>query len=93
MPENGVLSRKQQACLPYRGASLIHKRIPLEPYSRTMPGVLEGSWGGGRFLMGVVPLYYSGHYGKVPEINDWIFPHRGTSPIRKRPPPKTPLAP
>ena len=26
-------------------------------YRRTMPRVLRGSWGGGRFLMGEVPLY------------------------------------
>ena len=33
------------------------KPRPLGPYSRTMPTVLGGSYGGGRFLMGEVPLY------------------------------------
>ena len=41
----------------YRGTSLTRKRTPLGPYSRPMPRVLGGSWGGGRFLMGEVPLY------------------------------------
>jgi hypothetical protein len=30
---------------------------PLGPYRRPMPRVLGGSWEGGRFLMGEVPLY------------------------------------
>ena len=42
--------------LGYRGTSLIRKRNPLGPYRRPMPRVLEGSWGGGRFLMSEVPL-------------------------------------
>ena len=41
---------------PYRGTSLTKKRTPLGPYGRPMPRVLVGSWGGGRFLMGEVPL-------------------------------------
>ena len=40
----------------YRGTSLQRKRTPPEPYRRPMPRVLEGSLGGGRFLMGEVPL-------------------------------------
>jgi len=43
--------------IKYRGTSLIRKRTPLGPYRRPMPRVLGGSWGGGRFLMGEVPLY------------------------------------
>ena len=34
-------------------------RNPLGTYRRPMPRVLGGSWGGGRFLMGEVPLYLS----------------------------------
>ena len=41
----------------YRGASLIRKRNPLGPYSMPMPGILGGTQGVGRFLMGEVPLY------------------------------------
>ena len=40
----------------YRGTSVIRKRTPVGPYSRTMPRVLGGSQGGLRFLMGEVPL-------------------------------------
>ena len=43
--------------LRYRGTSLIRKRLPLGPYRRPTPRVLWGSQGGGRFLMGEVPLY------------------------------------
>ena len=40
-----------------RVASLIRKRGPLGPYSRTtIPGVLWWSLGGGLFLMGEIPL-------------------------------------
>jgi len=39
-----------------RGATLTRKRHPLGPYRRRMPRVLWGSYGGGRFLMGEVPL-------------------------------------
>jgi len=41
----------------YRGTSLIRKRTPLGPYSRPMPRVLGGSYGGEHFLMSEVPLY------------------------------------
>ena len=41
----------------YRDTLLIRKRTPLGPYRRPMPRVLKGSWGGGCFLMGEVPLY------------------------------------
>ena len=40
----------------HRGSSLIINSTPLGTYSRTMSRVLGGSWGGGRFLMGEVPL-------------------------------------
>ena len=43
--------------LPYIGTSLIRSRTPLGPYRWPMPRVPEGSYGGGRFLMGEVPLY------------------------------------
>jgi hypothetical protein len=42
--------RHVQGYLTYVG-----KRFPLEPYSRTMPRVLGGSHGGGRFLMSEEP--------------------------------------
>ena len=32
------------------GLPHLRKRSPLGPYGRPMPGVLGGSWGGGRFL-------------------------------------------
>ena len=41
----------------YRGTSLTRKRTPLGPYRRPMSRVQGGSYGGGRFLMGEVPLY------------------------------------
>ena len=41
----------------YRGASLIRNRLLLGPYSSPVPRGLGWSWGGGRFLMGEVPLY------------------------------------
>jgi len=40
----------------YMGIPLIRTPPLLGPYSRTMPGVLGGSLGGGRFLVGEVPL-------------------------------------
>ena len=40
----------------YKGTSLIRKRTPLGPYSRTLPRFLWGSLRGGRFLMSEVPL-------------------------------------
>ena len=36
---------------------IAHKSIPLGPYRRPLPRVAGGTWGGGRFLMGEVPLY------------------------------------
>ena len=41
--------------LQYRGISPIRKRNPLGPFSRTMPGILGGSYGGGQFLVIEVP--------------------------------------
>ena len=43
----------------YRGTSLLRKRTPLGPYRKPIPRVLGGSWGGGRFLMDEVPLYWN----------------------------------
>ena len=40
----------------YRGSSLTRKRNPLGPYRRLLPRVLGESQGGGRFLIGKVPL-------------------------------------
>jgi len=47
----------------YRGTSLIRKRHPVGPYSRTMPRLLWRSWGGGAvsYQRGTpVPLKWSG---------------------------------
>ena len=41
----------------YRGTSLARNRTPLGLCRRPMPGVLGGSHGGGRFLMGDVPMF------------------------------------
>ena len=41
---------------PYRGNSIIRNRHPVGPYRGPMSRVLGGSQGGGRFLMGEVPL-------------------------------------
>ena len=43
----------------YRGTSLTRKRILLRPYRKPINKVLRGSWGGARFLMNEVPLYWS----------------------------------
>ena len=43
----------------YGGTSLKRRRTPLGPYRRPMTRVLGGSSGGGRFLMGEVPLFFS----------------------------------
>ena len=40
-----------------RVTSITRKRTPQGPYRRSMPRVLGGSWGGGRFLVSKVPLY------------------------------------
>jgi hypothetical protein len=43
-----------------RISSLTKKINPLGPYRRPMPRVLGGSQGGGRFLMGEIPLHSPG---------------------------------
>ena len=61
----GVMSDPQQVVGPCasptvgacRATSLTKKRTRLGPYRRPMPRVLGVSKGGGRFLMGEVPLY------------------------------------
>ena len=54
----GYLAHKRQPPpRTYRGTSIIRKRTPLGPYSRTMPRLLWRSWGGGWFLMSEVFLY------------------------------------
>jgi hypothetical protein len=40
----------------YLGTSRMRNCTLPGPYRRPMPGVLEGSWGGRRFLMGEVPV-------------------------------------
>ena len=47
---------RRDAILLYRGTSLTRKRTPLRPYRTPMPRVLGGSKGGGRSLVGEVPL-------------------------------------
>ena len=47
----------QSSDVRYRGTSPTRKRTPLGPYRRSMPRVLGGSQGGGRFPVGEVPLY------------------------------------
>ena len=41
----------------YRNTSSIRNRLPIGPYSSATPRVLGISGGGGRFLLGEVPLY------------------------------------
>ena len=57
----------------YRGSPLTRKRTSLGPYRRPMPRVLRESSGGGRFLMGEIPLH--------PACAGWKFAgdelHRG----------------
>ena len=43
--------------IDYMGTSFIRKRTLLGPYRMPRPRVLGESWGGGRFLVGEVPLY------------------------------------
>ena len=50
-PAHRSRGRNLQGNLAYK------KPPPPGPYRRPMPRVLGGSWGGGRFLMGEVPLY------------------------------------
>ena len=49
----------------YRVTSLIRKRTPLAPYSKTMPRALWKPQGGGLFLMSEVPLYNT--------YNRWLY--------------------
>ena len=44
---------------PCRGTSPTRKHPPLGSYRRPMPRALGGSLGGGRFLMGEVPLKWA----------------------------------
>jgi hypothetical protein len=50
-------SQNSGVVCPYRGTSLIRKSALLGPYRTPMSRVVGGSWWGGRFLMGEVPLY------------------------------------
>ena len=78
---------------------LAHSKYPLlGPYSRTMPIALRWSWGGGRFLMSKIPLWYhprssaegreAGRASAVQRVSGTKHPrqYRGTSLIRKRTP-------
>ena len=59
----------------YRGTSLTRKRNPLGPYRRPMPRVLGGTWRGGRFLMGEVPLYSIASHERIGQrklLHGWI---------------------
>ena len=67
------------------GVLRIKQRNPLGPYRRPMPKVLGASYGVGRFLA----KYPCSHKG-VPLASPAppsVGPYRGTSLIRKRPPP------
>ena len=48
----------------YRGTSPIRNTPLLGPYSRTLPRVINWSYGGGLFLMSEVPLYSCVHRGQ-----------------------------
>ena len=52
----GCLAINYQSLFACRGTSLMGNSAPLAPYSRTMPGALRWSWGGGLFLMSDAPL-------------------------------------
>ena len=56
---NDFLGLRVEGVRWYGGTSLIQNATPLGPYRRPMPGVAGGFQGGGRFLMGEVPLYSS----------------------------------
>jgi len=56
-PHHPTCTNDHGASYMYRGTSLIRNRRPLGSYSRTIPRALWGSYGGGHFLMGEVPLY------------------------------------
>ena len=60
---------------PGRGTSLTGKCTTLGPYCRPMPRVLGGSYGGGRFFMGEVPLYRSISYIQVISDSPTFFVH------------------
>ena len=57
----GLALSSQEAALAllktHMDTSLTRKRTPLGPYRRSMPKVVGGSRGEGRFLMSEVPLY------------------------------------
>ena len=69
-------TRKSQG-QTYRGTLLTRKHPPLGPYHRPMPRVVGGSQGGGRFLMGEMPLYVAGGLPPPASIaeqqNFWCF--------------------
>ena len=67
-----VLSRRCDLDPISRGTSPIRKHIPLGPFSRPMPMVLRGSWGGGRVLMGELPLYKCQSSEVDNEVGAWI---------------------
>ena len=61
----------------YRGISRIRKHIPLAPYRRSMRRVAGGSKGGGRFLMGEVPLHSMAETRHdEPDETRLLFPRR-----------------
>ena len=62
-----------------RGTWLIRKRTPLGPYRSPMTRVLGGSQGGGRFLMGEVPLYACSMVGTIDAESQTLDP---PSPMR-----------
>ena len=59
--EDGARDRTcgMENALLYRSTLLVKKGISQRPYRRPVPRVLGGSKGGGHFLMGEVPLYYT----------------------------------
>ena len=67
IPRRSVPDQRRSGCVclwSYRGTSLTRERPHPGPYRRPMPRVLGGSYVGGRFLMGEVPLYTAS--GKIP---------------------------
>jgi len=69
----GARAGRVQGYLTYK------KPPPLGPYRRPVHGVLRGSLGGGRFLMGEIPLYHDHknhgetHDGPGPEPTKYDF--------------------
>jgi hypothetical protein len=53
-----LLGRVARPVSPYRDTSVTIKRPPVGPYRRPMPRVVGWSWGGGRFIMDEVLLYF-----------------------------------